>query len=145
MKRVFVGSALPVLTLGLAWAFVGPTLLESSSGEPLRVASANPAPAFQLTAFAGDDCARAALAGGSDDASDLRIVTLTLSEEDGRMAVDLEDMAPGATPDGATVVLLLDGSGRLLAAGDASALGTDAARQALVSHCGEVEDQPGAI
>jgi hypothetical protein len=144
MKRVLLGSVLPVLTLGLAAAFVGPSLFEGPRGEPIRMAAAEPLPGIQLTNLEGDACASilALGDGGVSTASGIRIVALTLGSDGYRLSVDLREVPAGEAAVGATLVLLLDTSGRLLAAADASALAPDAARDALATDC---DDHSGAV
>jgi hypothetical protein len=127
MKRVLLGSVLPVLTLGLAAAFVGPSLFEGPRGEPIRVVSAETFPGIQLTDLEGETCASIlALGDGvASGAPGIRIVALTLGSDGYQVSVDLREVPVEDAAAGTTLVLLLDSSGHLVAAGEASAPATD--------------------
>ena len=142
MIRIPLGPALPVLALGLAAVFVSPSLFGGVDGEPIRVA-ATPHPALQLANFEGEACARAARAPAAD-AAGVRVVAVTLDSDGDRTIVDLDEVTAGSVAPDATLVLLLDSEGRLIAAGDAGALSGETARAAFATGC-EAEAVHGAI
>lgn len=143
MTRLLAGLAVPVATLALAFAFVGPSLMPSLGGAPLMIVAAEASPApLQFTSFQGEACALPAVGDGSS--AGLRIVAVTVDSDKGHEAIGLQELANGTAPD-ASLLLLLDGSGRLLAVGDANSLTTDAAREALATECGDTDALANAI
>ena len=135
---------LPALALGVAAAFVVPSLTGGIEGEPLRVTASPSAPDVQLADFEGEGCATA-LAQRDADAPAIRIVAVTLGTDGERTTVTLDEVAPDAVDAGTTLVLLLDLEGRLIAAGDPSAIATGSARATLATDCREAEQVHGAI
>ena len=120
MIRVLLGFALPAVGLGLAAAFVGPTLVATSSVDPIVVAAAEPAAELQPASFDQSACASTLLFGGwahqagADPA--LRIVALAprSGSHDGDLI--LREIPLGNSTEGAVVLLLVDADGRILAA-----------------------------
>lgn len=126
MIRVLLGSALPVLGIGAAAAFLGPDLLTGPRGEPLIVAAPDQA-MLQPASLKGDSCAATLhLAGVPDDSSGTRVVVLTLPSEPDDVAVAVEDF-PRLPAAPKTVMLVFDEAGRLIAVGDPRTLQMQAA------------------
>lgn len=143
MIRVLLGSAVPLIAISLAAAFVGPSLL-ASRGEPILVARPGAA-ALELADLDGGPCAVTRLLAGNallhdgDDDPATRIVALALQSGPDHMSVAIQEIPPGgALPDaGATILLLLDASGRIVAIESATAHAADLAEPAMTRNCGD--------
>lgn len=120
MIRVLLGSALSVLGLGLAAAFVAPTVLATSGVQPMIVGAADPVPEFQPASFDEAACASTLLfAEAADRAgpdSRLRVLAFARPLGSGKHGFELRELPPGASTQGAVILLLVDAGGRILAA-----------------------------
>ena len=131
MIRILLGSALPVLGIGAAATLLSPDILTAPRGEPLVMVAPGEA-ALQPASYNGDACASTLLfADPTADPrapthSGTRIVAFALPSGPSDVAVAVEDF-PRAPAQPRTVVLIFDESGRLISAGDANALGVQAA------------------
>jgi len=121
MIRILVGSAIPVLGLGAATAFLGPDLVTGPRGEPLIVA-APPAAAVQDASFDGTGCAFPLLlqeeeglpAEAAKQGADTRVVILAFGRGPAGPWIEVER---GLTDPDAEIaaVLVFDGGGRIVA------------------------------
>ena len=116
MIRVALGSALPVLGLGLGVALIGPDLLAGPRGEPLMIAGAAN-DMIEPASFEGEACADALLLAGplGDDLSERpvgRILALRLG--DAETPVAMQEIPVAADAGGSTIVLVFDDAGRCL-------------------------------
>lgn len=120
MIRVLLGSALPVLGLGLAAAFVAPSLVATSGVEPMIVGGADPAVEFQPASFERSSCASTLLfadaAGLPGAEAGLRVMALAPRTGPSGRGFDVREVPPGASTAGAAILLLVTGDGRILAA-----------------------------
>jgi hypothetical protein len=137
MIRVAVGTALPILGLGLGVALIGPDLLAGPRGEPLMIADAAN-DMIEPASFDGDACASALLLAGplGEDLSARpvgRILALRLGAADAPVAMQEIPVADEAG--GSTIVLVFDDAGRLLAAGEPEAAHLDPDQAALMEEC----------
>ena len=137
MIRVAVGSALPILGLGLGVAFIGPDFLAGPRGEPLMIAGAAN-DMIESASFDGEACANALLLAGplGEDLSQRpvgRILALRLG--DAETPVVMQEIPVAADAAGSTIVLVFDDAGRLLAAGEPAATHLDPAQAALMEEC----------
>lgn len=130
MIRILLRSALPVLGIGLAGASVGPALIAGPTGEPLLVSAPDLA-TLQEASFRSEECALPLLlsemdaaAGQPIDLSGRRIVAVLHRGTEG-IAVAMGRIRQQSAEDGATLVLVFDETGRLIAAGDPLAVGLD--------------------
>lgn len=130
MIRILLGSALPVLGIGAAATLLSPDILTGPHGEPLVMVAPGDA-AFQPASYNGDACASTPLFADPSDPhapthSGMRIAAFALPSDPNDVAVAVEDF-PRAPAEPRTVVLIFDEAGRLVSAGDANALGIQAA------------------
>ena len=122
MIRVLIGSALPVLGLGVAAAFFGPDLT-GPRGEPLIMATPSEA-SLQAATFDGKVCPSTLLFADSGKAPGLtgtHIVAFALRSGERNVAVAIEDF-PGEGKVRKTIVLVFNDEGQLIAAGDPASL-----------------------
>jgi hypothetical protein len=134
MKRVLVGFALPVLTLGLAVAFLAPSLVESPAGEPMMVAAAGADPTVELASFSGDGCALTLLTDATP-AEGGQIAAVVVPSETGETAVAVAAIPADGSAPTSGYLLVFDAGGRVIAASEASGLdaGCSAEREAAGS------------
>ena len=129
MIRALLGSALPILGLGLAAAFVAPTLKATSSVKPMIVGAADPVPAFQPASFDKPACASTLLFAEAADlpgaTAGLRVVALAPRSGSGEAGFELRELPPGASTHDAVVLFLIEPDGRIVAAMDADGLPGD--------------------
>jgi hypothetical protein len=130
MIRILLGSALSVLGVGAAATLLSPDILTAPRGEPLVMVKQGDA-ALQPASYNGDACGSTLLFADPSDPhaparSGMRIVAFALPSGPNDVAVAVEDF-PRAPAEPRTVVLVFDESGRLISAGDANALGVQAA------------------
>lgn len=110
MFRIVFGSALPVLSLGIAASFLGGGILNPPRGEPLVVAA--PADArLQPASFDGEGCPSPLF---FDETPALRhgFVGFAVRSSGEGIQVFVEDVRGGA-PAQETIVLVFDAEGRL--------------------------------
>ncbi len=114
MIRLLLGSALPIVGLGLVAAFAGPDLVTGLQGTPMIVAGADQ-PRLEPARFDGEACAAASLFRGAPAAEHerarMRIVAVALGPDGQDFEVAIEN--PGNASE--TITLLFDESGRLAA------------------------------
>jgi hypothetical protein len=144
MIRALLASALPVLGVGMAVAFVGPDLIAGPRGEPLRVAGPDAA-LLQPASLEAEACASTLLLppdGRLDSGPQTRVVALS----DAMGFIVAVEGVPHGAADG-TLILVFDESGRLLAAGDPGALEIDPAGAAMIDDCASAQatDHSGRI
>ena len=137
MIRVAVGSALPILGLGLGVALIGPDLLAGPRGEPLMIAGAAN-DMIEPASFDGEACVDALLLAGplGEDLSERpvgRILAFRLGDAETPLA--MQEIPVAADAGGTTIVLVFDDAGRLLAAGEPEAAHLDPAQTALMEEC----------
>jgi len=136
MIRFVLGSAFAVGGLGLALAFTGPDLVTGISGAPMIVKSEGQV-SLDAARFEGDTCASTLLYGESpatgDGPAGMRLVAFGLRADGSLIELGMRD-APAA--DGAplaTVALLFDEDGKLVAISKPEALAPAAAHGACAS------------
>lgn len=139
MIRILLGSAVPLLAIGLAAASIGPSLF-APRGEPIVVA-APAASGFELASLDGEACASTRLLAGEAPAPDgagsaTRIVALALQSGPDHISVAIQEIPADAPGAGATILLLLDVSGRIVAVADAPVV-PDLTEPVLSRDCGE--------
>ena len=129
MIRVLLGSALPVLGLGLAAAFVAPSLVATSGVQPMIVGAADPVVEFRPASFDRSGCAskrllaeRADLPAGT---AGLRVLALAPSPAAGDEGLVLRELSPDAPIDSAVILFFVRPDGRVVAAMDADGLRGD--------------------
>ena len=144
MIRLLAGSALAVLTVGLAGSFVVPSLFGVPRGEPMLVAGPGSASLLQTANFDAAACAARMLlaenasADGAGSAA-VRIVALALRAGPRGFALSIEKLpAEAVVPDG-TLVLALAADGRVVGMWDAADLKPGAAAHALAAGCDGLE------
>jgi hypothetical protein len=121
MKRMLFGCALPVLSLGLAAAFLAPSLLEGPAGEPLMVASAAPEATVELASFSGGGCAVTLLTDAAG-AQGGQIAAVVVPSETGETAVAVAAIPTDGSAPTSGYLLVFDAGGRVIAASEASGL-----------------------
>jgi hypothetical protein len=120
MIRALLVSALAVLGLGTAGAYLGPDLVTGPRGEPLIMAK-SPDAMLKPANFAAGACeptllySRVAASGG-------RIVAFSFRPDSENVAVAVEDYVDPAHKPAETVILVFDKDGALVAAGDPQSL-----------------------
>ncbi len=139
MIRVLLGSALPVLGLGVAAAFFGPGLVTGPRGEPMIMAATDDA-TLQPATFDGEACASKLIfadpASPGGQAPGAHIIAFALRSGANDVAVEVEDYPGGATEAAKTVVLVFDDNGQLISAGDPESLHM----QAVAKPCVDTPD-----
>jgi hypothetical protein len=126
--RVLLGSALPVLGLGLAAAFVGPSLVAPSGGEAILVGNVEPAAEFEPAGFAGEVCSLPLLfahqngPSGSAAANSAPRIFAVERLPDAGLALGITEIPPGHSAEHALLLMIVDPSGRVVAAGHPAAL-----------------------
>ena len=139
MIRVLIGSALPILGLGVAAMLFGPDLVTGPRGEPLIMASPNEA-SLQAATFDGKACPSTLLFADSPDSGKVtafagtHIVAFALRSGEKNVAVAIEDFPGGEGKATKTIVLVFDADGRLVAAGDPASLHLPAGNK-IASDC----------
>ena len=137
MIRALLGAALPVLGFGLAAAFVGPSLVGTPGGEPMRVAQPLPASLHEAS-FGAAACAETLLLAerGADTLHGARIFALALQAEAGGLRVAAEEVPSGAVVPDETLLLVIDRTGRVLASGSAADLAREGSLEFAWNECG---------
>jgi hypothetical protein len=144
MIRLLAGSALAVLTVGLAGSFVGPSLFGVPRGEPILVAGPGSASLLQTANFEATACAARMLlaenaAADGAESPAVRIVALALRAGPRGLRLAIQELAAeAALPDG-TLVLALAADGRVVGMWDAADLKPGAAARALAAGCDGLE------
>lgn len=117
MMRILFGSALPILGLGAAAAFIGPDLVSAPRGEPLVVAAPQNL-ALQRASFDGTACASTLVLGEDrllqpGATGGAHVVTLAFRTDASGASVVIErgETDPADAP---AVVLVFDDAGRIL-------------------------------
>jgi hypothetical protein len=137
MIRVLLGSALPLIGLGVAAAMLGPDLVTGPRGEPMIMAAGDQA-SLQAATFDGKACPSALLFADPSEAGapapgGTRIVAFALRSGTNDVAVAIEDFSGGDRAK-KTVVLVFDAEGNLIAAGDPALLPPPAGEE-VASDC----------
>jgi len=137
MIRAFLPSAFLAGGLGLAAAFVGPTLVAAPDGEPLRVAGPGDA-SVQPASLTEAGCARALLL--SDTEHPLRLVALAIRHTDSGPEIALEEVTEGSKPPDRSLLLLLGPDGTVIAARSAGDLRSMPLSHAFRKDCEDAAD-----
>jgi hypothetical protein len=129
MIRALVGLALPFFGLGLAAAFVVPSLV-SPPGEPMLVAVSDMDAQVQPAGFDPTAC------------EDLTLVALTFRSAPDGLSVRFYE--PGVAPEG-VLLLVLDGEGKVVGASPAEAVGAPFAAGCYGDGADKPSGTPGAV